>query len=269
MTTDDQTYAFKNALDAQRERLRTLETLFDQGTIRCLEARGVGPGWRCAELGAGGGSIAAWLCDRVGAEGSVLATDLDTTVLRELDRPRLEVRVHDLLTDDLPRSEFDLIHLRLVLGWLGDPSSVLPRLVSALRPGGWIVAEEIDFVSAVADPRMGAVASALFARAMLEHCAVLAAKHRFDPFYGRRVSGDLADAGLADVECEGRTTMWRGGEAGGRIWRLTLTQLREPIIAAGRMTAAEVDEAIALCDDPRLSALSPIVMGAWGRRAVR
>ena len=267
MTTDDQTYAFKNALDAQRERLRTLETLFDPGTIRCLEARGVGPGWRCAEVGAGGGSIAAWLCHRVGPEGSVLATDLDTTVLRELAHPDLEVRVHDLLTDDLPKDEFDLVHLRLVLGWLGDPRSVLPRLIGALRPGGWIVAEEIDFVSAVADPRMEPEAGALFERVLQEHNAVLAAQHRFDPFYGRRVAGDLADAGLAEVGCEGRTTMWCGSEAGGRIWRLTLAQLRAPMIAAGRMTASEIDEAMALCDDPRLSTLAPVVMAAWGRRA--
>ncbi len=266
MTTDDQTYAFKNALDAQRERLRTLELLFDAGSIRCLEARGVRPGWRCAEVGAGGGSIATWLCDRVGPGGSVLATDLDATVLSELAHPNLEVRVHDLMTDDLPEGEFDLVHLRLVLGWLGNPRSVLPRLISALRPGGWIVAEEIDFVSAVADPRMGPEAGALFERAVQEHNSLLAAQHRFDPFYGRRVAGDLADAGLSEVGCEGRTTMWSGGEAGGRIWRLTLSQLREPMVAAGRMTAAEIDEVMALCDDQRLSTLAPIVMAAWGRR---
>ena len=88
MTTDDQTYAFKNALDAQRERLRTLELLFDAGSIRCLEARGVRPGWRCAEVGAGGGSIATWLCDRVGPGGSVLATDLDATVLQRARAPK-------------------------------------------------------------------------------------------------------------------------------------------------------------------------------------
>ena len=141
----------------------------------------------------------------------MLATDLDTTVLRDLSRPNLEVRVHDLLSNDLPEGEFDLVHLRLVLAWLGDPQSVLPRLVRALKPGGWIVAEELDFVSVVADPRMEPAASAVFDRAMQEHCAVLAAKHRFDPFYGRRVTGDLADAGLVKVECEGRTAMWRGG----------------------------------------------------------
>ena len=148
----------------------------------------------------------------------------------------------------------------------GQSRSVLPRLISALRPGGWIVAEEIDFVSAVADPRMGPEAGALFERAVQEHNSLLAAQHRFDPFYGRRVAGDLADAGLSEVGCEGRTTMWSGGEAGGRIWRLTLSQLREPMVAAGRMTAAEIDEVMALCDDQRLSTLAPIVMAAWGRR---
>ena len=82
------------------------------------------------------------------------------------------------MTDDLPEGEFDLVHLRLVLGWLGNPRSVLPRLISALRPGGWIVAEEIDFVSAVADPRMGPEAGALFERAVQEHNSLLAAQHQ-------------------------------------------------------------------------------------------
>jgi ubiquinone/menaquinone biosynthesis C-methylase UbiE len=84
MTADEQTYAFDNALAVQRERLDTLQELFDPGTIRQLEARGVAPGWRCLEVGAGGGSIAEWLCDRVGPDGSVVATDLDTRWVAKL-----------------------------------------------------------------------------------------------------------------------------------------------------------------------------------------
>ena len=79
---DEQSYAFANVRDMQRERLRTLEALLDAGTIQHLERRGVRRGWRCLEVGAGGGSIAAWLAARVAPEGSVVATDLDTTVLR-------------------------------------------------------------------------------------------------------------------------------------------------------------------------------------------
>ena len=69
-----------------------------------------------------------------------------------------------------------------------------------------------------------------------------------------------------DGGCLGRASMWRGGEPGGEIWRLSLTQLREGIIASGLMEAAEADAAIELCADPRLSTLSPVMVTAWGRR---
>jgi len=266
MTSDDQTYPFDNAREVQRERLRALEVVLVTGTTAALEARGVQRGWRCLEVGGGGGSIATWLCSRVAPEGHVTATDLDTTVLRELSHPNLEVRVHDVLHDDLPEREFDLIHLRLVLAWLVEPSRALRRLVSALKPGGWLVAEEMDFVSVVADPRMDTESAALFARLIDAHTLVLAERNAFDATYGRRLFGDVEDVGLVDVGSQGRAAMWRGGEAGGRAWKLTLTQLREPLVASGRVTAPEVDLGIALCDDPELSFMSQLTVAAWGRR---
>ena len=266
MTVQQRTYAYDNARATQAQRLRTLEALFDGGTIAELEARGVGRGWRCLEVGAGGGSIALWLAERVGPDGAVLATDLDTTALDGLSHPALEVRVHDLSDDDLPEQAFDLVHLRLVLGWLPDRPGVLRRLVAALRPGGWLVAEDLDFSSAVADPRMGEEPSARFARMVAAHHAVIAGRHGFDPHYGRRLAGDLCDAGLGDAGGRGRASMWRGGEAGGAIWRMSIEQLRGGILAAGLMDAADLDAALALCDDPAFSTRSPVMMAAWGRR---
>jgi SAM-dependent methyltransferase len=265
-TREERTYAYDNARAAQHERLRTLETLFDPGTIAELEARGVGRGWRCLEVGAGGGSIARWLADRVAPGGAVLATDLDTTVLEGLSHPNLEVKVHDVLEHDLPEAEFDLVHVRLVLGWLADRPTALRRLIAALKPGGWLVAEDLDFASAVADPRMGADLCARFTRIAAAHDAVITNRHGFDPGYGRRVAGDLADAGLTDCACRGRASMWRSGEPGGEIWRLSLEQLRDGIIDLNLMDAGEVDAAIELCTDPRFSSLSPVMMTAWGRR---
>jgi SAM-dependent methyltransferase len=263
---DETTYAFQNVRAVQTERLRALEAVLDAGTVQQLGSLGVALGWRCLEVGAGGGSIAAWLCDRVGPDGAVVATDLDTTVLRELSRPNLEIRVHDVLNDDLPTGEFDLVHLRLVLAWLSEPQTALRRLTAALKPEGWLLAEEMDFASVAADPRVSAHRQNVFARAVAAHNAVLAVQHTFDPHYGRRVAGDLADAGLADVACEGRASMWRGGEAGGAVWRLTFTQLREPMLASGLVTSDELDEAIALCDQPGFWFVSQITMAARGRR---
>jgi SAM-dependent methyltransferase len=254
-----QPYAFKNARAIQRERLRTLEALLDEGTRRVLAPR-VQPGARCLEIGAGGGSIAAWLCERAGA---VVATDLDTTVLSELGRPNLEIRAHDVLADDLPAGAFDLVHLRLVLAWLSDAARAIERLIAALKPGGWLVAEEMDFGSVAPDPHMSDDASAAFTRVAAAHNVALADHHGFDPYYGRRVQGDLADAGLVEVAGEGRAEMWRGGEPGGAIWRLTLTQLRHELDVA----PDDVDRVIALTDDPTFSSVSPLVMAAWGRRS--
>jgi SAM-dependent methyltransferase len=266
MTADEQTYAFDNALAIQRERLDTLEELFDPGTIRQLDARGVAPGWRCLEVGAGGGSIAEWMCDRVGPDGSVVATDLDTRWVAKLSQSNLEVRVHDLLEDDLPDGEFDLVHTRLLLAWLPDPRVGIERLIAALKPGGLLLAEEIDFASSVPDPRMDAEPRALFERAANAHHTVLAQRHFFDPFYGRRIAGDLADAGLTDIGTDGRAEMWRGGGPGGRIWRLSIEQLRDQIVALDLLSPTEFEAALTLCDDPRLTVMSPVMMAAWGRR---
>ncbi len=51
-------YAFDPTWIHARQRLRGLERLLDPGTIRHLEALGVGAGWHCLEVGAGGGTIA-------------------------------------------------------------------------------------------------------------------------------------------------------------------------------------------------------------------
>jgi SAM-dependent methyltransferase len=268
MPTDQQTYAFRNARTAQRRRLEALEALLDDGSTRILAARGVAPGWSCLEVGGGGGSIARWLAERVGPEGTVLATDLDTTVLAASAAPNLEVRTHDVLVDDLPAGAFDLVHLRLVLAWVADPALALERLVAALTPGGVLVAEEMDFASVAPDPRVDPAARAAFERYLHGHHALLRDRHGFDRFYGRRVAGDLAASVLVDIGSEGRVGMWRGGEPGGLVWRLSLDQLRDGLLDGGYAEAADLDVVAAALDDPGFSFMSQVTMAAWGRRPV-
>jgi SAM-dependent methyltransferase len=267
VATEQHTYAFANEHALQAERLSLLAGLFDEQTTARLRATGVGPGWRCLEVGAGGGSVAAWLCEHLGDDGFVLATDLDTSVLRSLGYPNLEVRAHDVLSDELPEAEFDLVHARLLLAWLSSPQTGLRRMVDALKPGGWLVAEEMDFVSVVPDPGLPARDQRSFERVIAAHNAVLGDQHAFDPFCGRRLVGLLSEVGLTEVGCEGRVWLWRGGDRGGRVWQLTLVQLRDKLIASGLVDAAEVDAVIELCASPNLTFMSQVLVGAWGRAA--
>src|SRR5947209_20607796 len=113
-------YLLENAWEQQRQRLAGLEAWFDPGTRRHIERLGERNGWHCLEVGAGGGSIAAWLCQQVGPHGHVVATDLDTRFLEALDVPNLDVRRHNILTDDLPARVFDLVHTRFLVEHLAD-----------------------------------------------------------------------------------------------------------------------------------------------------
>lgn len=95
-------YVFDNGNKPAETRYRELSTLYDEQTIRHLEQRGIDEGWSCLEVGGGGGSIASWLCTRVGATGRVLATDINLTFLQALSFPNLEVRRHDIRFEGLP-----------------------------------------------------------------------------------------------------------------------------------------------------------------------
>lgn len=90
----------------------------------------------CPEVGGGGGSIAEWLCQRVGASGRVMAIDIDTRFLDALDHSNLTVRRHDIVTTPLPEATFDLIHVRAVLAHIVGRKQAIDHMVATLKLGG-------------------------------------------------------------------------------------------------------------------------------------
>jgi hypothetical protein len=67
-------YLFDNARPQAGQGFSSIEATYDAWTIRQLEGIGVAGGWRCLEVGGGGGSIGRWLASRVGPEGRVTVT---------------------------------------------------------------------------------------------------------------------------------------------------------------------------------------------------
>lgn len=144
--------AFPNDWPEARMRLSVLEACHDPASRRRATALGAGPGWRCPEAGADGGSFARWLARRVGKEGAVVVADLDTRHLRDLADPHVEVRQVDLTAEDaVERGAYDLVHTRLPLMRPPARDTVLERLRAALRPGGVLLLEEQQAFSVWAD----------------------------------------------------------------------------------------------------------------------
>jgi SAM-dependent methyltransferase len=248
-------YVFDNAADQTAARFEALTSMFDEGTIRHIEARGIRSGWTCLEIGGGGGSVATWLARRVGPTGRVLATDIDTRYLERLRLPNLDVRRHSVEVDPLPTAMFDLVHARLVVMHLADKAAALQRMVSALKPGGWLVVEDFEI-----GPSTDSTSKALAAmRQVMEAEGV-------DLHYGRKLPGQFRALGLEDVDTEGRAFLWRGGSHGAALIRANYEQLEYAILETGLVTRCDLDDEVARLADPTFATRSPILWSVWGRR---
>jgi SAM-dependent methyltransferase len=252
------TYVYDQQWQEERKRLAGMEALWDPGTKAAIESVGIEPGWRCLEVGAGGGSIAEWLAERVGPTGEVLATDVTTRYLDALDAPNLEVREHDILSDPLPEEHFHLVHARLVVEHLGRPA--LEAMIPPLRPGGWLVLEDYSFSSAGVNPE-----SELLER-VSDAVIDFMSKAGFDAEYGRKLVHELEDVGLEDVWADGRARLYQGGSPGTAFIRLSLESLSGSLIEAGSLSQQDVDDALALVDDPSNVFISPLMVAARGHR---
>jgi len=256
-------YLLDNAGREAPARFGALSAMFDTGTIRHLEERGVARGWQCWEVGGGGGSIATWLARRVGLAGRVLATDIDPRFLETLKVPNLEVRRHDIVSDPLPEETFDLIHARLVLVHLPQWQKVLQRLISVLKPGGWLLDEEFDSESVPPEP--SASPGEVFLKTH-EAMAQLMRDRGFDRYYGRLLFGRFRALGLTEVGAEARMFMMQSGSAGAALLRANYEQLRGALVDSGYVTEREFQDDLSRLDDSSFMMPSSMMWAAWGRR---
>jgi len=111
-----------------------------------LERLGLGAGWRCADVGAGGGDVSVALAEMVGRDGRVYAVDSDPAARDEVARAAAAHAQVIALTqagEDLALPEqVDLAFCRFLLMHVRDPLVVVRAMAAAVRDGGWVVAQE-------------------------------------------------------------------------------------------------------------------------------
>jgi SAM-dependent methyltransferase len=255
-------YVFDNDNAHSREQHRCLAEAYDPLTLARLAETGVTTGWRCLEVGSGGGTVARWLADRVAPTGEVVAGDIKPHHIT--GRPGMVVLHHDVTTDPLPEAAFDLIVARLVLRHLPARHAVLDKLVAALKPGGLLQIDEFDTSY---EPLLLAPdehATRLYQAFLRAKGAVMRAAG-VDPQWGRHVPAAMRAAGLVAIDIRPHITSWRAGSAGLRLALHHTHHLRNELIAAG-MTEHQLDEVRTLLRDPSFCAMSSVMYSVQGRR---
>ena len=256
-------YLLDNQQVEAGSRLDALAQLFNPSTIRHLEGCGLARGDAVWEVGAGGPSLPRWLAERVGPTGRVVASDIDTSWLDEVENPRYEVLRHDVATDPPPDGTFDLVHARLVLVHVVQRERALAAMVAALRPGGWILLEE-------ADPALQPLAcldevgpEQALANQLKRAFRVLLAERGVDLAFGRTLPRRLRDAGLVEVGSDASFPV--GGPVCDDLERATVEQIRRTLVDRGLATSEEIDRHLASVAAGRLDLATSPMISAWGR----
>ncbi|WP_394834907.1 methyltransferase domain-containing protein [Pendulispora rubella] len=257
-------YTFDNDIPAAAEQLDHLAELLDPHSQRVLANTGVGPGWRCFDIGSGAGTIATWLAGRVGADGYVVAGDLKPHHVPA--HHGIEVRRFDVRTDEVPAHAFDVIHARLVLMHLPERERVLHRLAQALAPGGYLVISDFHWSTAsdlvLHAPNSGDEALFdLFNRTLAD----IAVRNGADLTWARRIHATMRAAGLAEVYTEIDVQSWAGGQSGCLLDRANSFQLEGQLRRAG-MSHGQLEQVRALLLHPDFVRLSPLLLTSVGRK---
>ncbi|MGW9350354.1 class I SAM-dependent methyltransferase [Nocardiopsis flavescens] len=255
-------YVFDNHNRNAHDQHRFLAAAYDPLTTRRLAETGVGPGWRCLEVGAGGGSVAHWLARRVAPGGSVTATDVKPDHIAPAEG--LEVLRHDIVRDPLPEGAFDLVHSRLVLLHLPERLRVLDRLVRALKPGGVLQLDEFDITYGPSLLMPDAGARALYER-FLDAKVRLMERSGADPAWGRGAAEAMRRAGLVEVDAHPHLEQWDAGSAGVHLISHHTRHLRDAFVREG-MTDGELARVRDLLADPSFRACSCVTYSVQGRK---
>ncbi len=246
-------------VEIERLRLSMLAKTLDPGTFRLLDRVGVEPGMHVLEVGAGTGSVSAWLAERVGPDGRVMSTDIDLRFHAEMP-PNVIVRQHDAARDRLPSEHFQVVHARAVIQHIAEREAVMERLADALCPGGAMVIEDgamADFADQMLPEPLGSIHRTV---------ATASGQQWRDPQAGVRVLGWMRDLGLRDLDARGSVRIMRPHEPSGEWWFLALERAVPRLVEAGVVSESDAAAALEQMRAPGFAMLGPTSIATIGRK---
>jgi ubiquinone/menaquinone biosynthesis C-methylase UbiE len=247
----------------EHDRLRMLSRVADGRTRRALVDVGITAGWHCCDIGSGAGLIAAWMAEQVGPAGRVVSLDVDTR-FQLPSAGVIEVRTVDVTREPIGDNEFDVVHARAVLQHLAQREAVLDAMITAAKPGGWVVVSDVDWIQYDAQPVPEPFGT--LSRILRD---LSASQHGYDGTWGRMLVGALGARGLDAVDGRGEVWTMHGGTDSAEWYVSALDRALDVLPAEIFPPGFDPRAAIVQARAPEFAILSPISVTAWGRKPER
>lgn len=266
MPTIDHDYIISGGAQG-KSRLNVLSDVLYAYTKTLLEKQGVADGVSFFDVGCGGGNVAGMVAEMVGAKGSVTAVDFDESIiaLAENDRVaagRQNMRFEVMSAYDLSFSgEFDVVYARFLLSHVKEPGKVLQLMRQALKPGGKIIIEDVQFSGHFCYPACAAFDE------YLRLYAAAARNNGADPEIGPGLPSLLQGAGLQHIDFDLIQPCFSAG-AGKWMAYLTLDKIKGTLVAQGIAGEQTIDKLLMQLKDFTANESSiislPRIFRAWG-----
>jgi SAM-dependent methyltransferase len=224
-------------------------------------------GGRVLDVGCGPLGVLDLLAERAGPTCTVVGLDREARFLVMAAEslggahPTPELVAGDATATGLPADSFDLVHERTVLNNVPDPGAVVAEMARVTRPGGYVVLQDMDWVSWTCQPAHPAWG--LLATAAAQAWAG-------NVYVGRRLPDLLRRSGLVDVEVDAHVRTWRTGDPCQSLLLRFAESYRDRILDDGLLTEAEFDACVrgltAHLAHPNTFTLYATLFQAWGRK---
>lgn len=251
-----------------KDRLDVQSAAYRPSTLALLQRADLETGWRCLDVGCGGGHVTIDLARLVGPTGWTVGIDSDEVIidLARADADRQGVENAEFRVgraEDLDETGFQLAYTRLMLDVVTDPRAVLSSMVGAVVRGGVVVAEEPEVGSCFCYPP-----NVAFHR-WIGWFAETMRRRGGDPDIGPRLPELFRSVGLEDIGLDIVHLAWMGGPHKWLHW-MTMDAVRDAVLAEGVATASQFDdvrhEIRALTEDPYTILAGARLFQVWGYR---
>ena len=212
------------------------------GHAALIEPLDVRPGCRVLDYGCGPGFVATAMAGLAGPGGRVYGVDINARFVADASRRAEGVEHLSHLSYyrvengriPLPDDAVDRLLCKNVLEYVPDVPATLAEFRRVLEPGGCVLTIDSDWGFVIVEP---------WGRARTERFFAAASAAFKTPEIGRRLRGELIDAGFVDVEASVRAGV---DTAGGSLE--VLRNMASYAAACNAMPAAEIGTMIAAAE---------------------